>query len=413
MCTTHAFKKNSFLALSVVGMNTVAKKLTLAEVFEEDSENERTFYGFSDGEISEHSDTNLNVEDEAQPDFSAKEQKATTKPSSGAPSFRLRVVLRSTPSAQQSTDEDDEGEEEEKKRAGKTSRANKRKRVTFREVETAVFGPSPSKECGSDSAEDEAASFLTRREQNIKANKAMLAQLMSDLEKMPGGAAILHKQASEQKTKDRRARPPRSAAAGGDTRRNPERASRRQTRSMGAKDDLSAPKEEDLELSMEELLEVRRSPRRRGTPRPKMCKPHCIRPVEDITEDEIQLVADNMTEKVYNRVTGSTCHQCRQKTVDTKTCCRAEECRGIQGQFCGPCLRNRYGEDVKKALLDREWKCPPCRGICNCSFCRQREGRCPTGILFPLAQYHGFSDVHSYLSSLRKKLMSEDNVEVM
>lgn len=45
----------------------------------------------------------------------------------------------------------------------------------------------------------------------------------------------------------------------------------------------------------------------------------------------------------------------------------------------------------------QEWMCPPCRGICNCSFCRQREGRCPTGILFPLAQYHGFSDVHSYL----------------
>lgn len=49
---------------------------------------------------------------------------------------------------------------------------------------------------------------------------------------------------------------------------------------------------------------------------------------------------------------GSTCHQCRQKTVDTKTCCRSEDCRGIQGQFCGPCLRNRYGEDVRKALRD-------------------------------------------------------------
>ncbi|KAL6112218.1 uncharacterized protein ACO6RY_09024 [Pungitius sinensis] len=392
-------------------MNTITKKLTLAEVFGEDSENERTFYGFSDGEISEHSDKNSNSEDEdqAQPDFSAKEQKATTRPSSGAPSFRLRVVLRSTPSAQQSTDEDGEGEEEQRKKAGKTSRANKKMRVKFEEVEAAVFVPSLSKECESDSSEDEAASFLTKREQNIKANKAMLAQLMSDLQKMPGGAAILHKQAGKPKTKDRSSRPPRSAAAGRDSRRNPERASRRQTRSMGAKEDPSAPKEEDLELSMEELLEVRRSPRRRGAPRPKMCKPHCIRPVEDITEDEIQLVADNMTEKVYNRVTGSTCHQCRQKTVDTKTCCRAEECRGIQGQFCGPCLRNRYGEDVKKALLDPEWKCPPCRGICNCSFCRQRDGRCPTGILFPLAQYHGFSDVHSYLSSLRKKLMSEDN----
>lgn len=108
---------------------------------------------------------------------------------------------------------------------------------------------------------------------------------------------------------------------------------------------------------------------------------------------------------------GSTCHQCRQKTIDTKSCCRSEECRGIQGQFCGPCLRNRYGEDVKKALLDPEWQCPPCRGICNCSFCRQREGRCPTGILFPLAQYHGFSDVHSYLSSLRNKLKSGEEDE--
>uniref|UniRef100_A0A3Q3W9Y2 Zinc-finger domain-containing protein n=1 Tax=Mola mola TaxID=94237 RepID=A0A3Q3W9Y2_MOLML len=204
-----------------------------------------------------------------------------------------------------------------------------------------------------------------------------------------------------------------------ESRKNSERASRRQTRSMGGAEGPSAPKQEELELSFEELLlEVssgthrgplenvtkdderfsRGARRRRGAPRPAQCKPHHIRPVEDIIEDEIQLVADNMTDKVYNRVTGSTCHQCRQKTVDTKTCCRSEDCRGIQGQFCGPCLRNRYGEDARKALLDPEWKCPPCRGICNCSFCRQREGRCPTGILFPLAQYHGFSDVHSYLS---------------
>uniref|UniRef100_A0A665TED5 Zinc-finger domain-containing protein n=1 Tax=Echeneis naucrates TaxID=173247 RepID=A0A665TED5_ECHNA len=183
-------------------------------------------------------------------------------------------------------------------------------------------------------------------------------------------------------------------AAGGKSHRNPERVSRRLTRSMGSTEDPPAIKEEELELSLEDEL----APQRRGAPRPHQAKPHFIRPVEDITEDELQLVAHNMTDKVYDRNTGSTCHQCRQKTVDTKTCCRNEDCRGIQGQFCGPCLRNRYGEDVKKALLDPEWKCPPCRGICNCSFCRQREGRCPTGILFPLAQYHGFSDVHSYLS---------------
>lgn len=49
---------------------------------------------------------------------------------------------------------------------------------------------------------------------------------------------------------------------------------------------------------------------------------------------------------------GNTCHQCRQKTIDTKTVCRNQGCGGVRGQFCGPCLRNRYGEDVRSALLD-------------------------------------------------------------
>ncbi|XP_056294130.1 cell division cycle-associated protein 7-like isoform X1 [Pseudoliparis swirei] len=349
---------------------------------------------------------NSNVEDEGeamQPDLCAREPEAMSKPSSSAQTFRLRVVLRSTSSTQQSSDEEEDKEEKRREKrvvkwAGKTSQAKKKRRGKSEDEEVAVPRPSPSKECGSDSEEDVPASFLVKREQNIKANKAMLAQLMADLQNMPGGAGILKKHAGKEKTKDRSSRPPRSGAADEESRKNPERASRRQTRSMGGRGHPSAPKEEDLELSLEELLEVRRSPQRRGTPRPKQCKPHFVRPVEDITEDEIQLVADNMTEKVYDRLTGSTCHQCRQKTVDTKTCCRSEDCRGILGQFCGPCLRNRYGEEVKKALLDPEWTCPPCRGICNCSFCRQREGRCPTGILFPLAQYHGFSDVHSYLS---------------
>lgn len=49
---------------------------------------------------------------------------------------------------------------------------------------------------------------------------------------------------------------------------------------------------------------------------------------------------------------GSSCHQCRQKTVDTKTVCRSGFCVGAKGQFCGPCLKNRYGEDVRTVLLD-------------------------------------------------------------
>lgn len=49
---------------------------------------------------------------------------------------------------------------------------------------------------------------------------------------------------------------------------------------------------------------------------------------------------------------GSSCHQCRQKTLDTKTICRSGFCVGAKGQFCGPCLKNRYGEDVRTVLLD-------------------------------------------------------------
>ncbi|XP_069546720.1 cell division cycle-associated protein 7-like [Brachyistius frenatus] len=388
----------------VAGIHSLTK--TLAHVFTEESENDETFYGFSDIELK---DKNSNFEDEAQSDISPKEPEATSKPSVAAQPFRLRLALL------QSTDNEDAEEEEHRtksrglKRPRKTSRTKKKRHVKNEDEETAVVRP--SEESGSDSAED---TFLAKRKQNIEANKVMLGQLMADLQKMPGGAGFLKKQAGKRKTKDRSSHPPRSGATGGESRRNPNRASRRQTRSMGGTEDPSTLQEVEVELSLEEeLLEVRRAPRRRGPPRPNQSKPHIIRPVEDITEDEIQLVADNITVKVYNSVTGSTCHQCRQKTVDTKTFCRSEDCRGIQGQFCGPCLRNRYGEDVRKALLDPEWKCPACRGICNCSFCRQREGCCPTGILFPLAQYHGFSDVHSYLSSLRNKLKSgEDDVEM-
>lgn len=52
-------------------------------------------------------------------------------------------------------------------------------------------------------------------------------------------------------------------------------------------------------------LQVRRAPQRRDAPRSSRGKPHLIRSAADITEDEILLVADNMTDKVYNSVTVS------------------------------------------------------------------------------------------------------------
>ena len=119
-------------------------------------------------------------------------------------------------------------------------------------------------------------------------------------------------------------------------------------------------------------------------------------PVE-ITEDDLILVAERVADKNYDAVSGTSCHQCRQKTDDLKTVCRSKSCFGVRGQFCGPCLRNRYGEDAREALMNPEWQCPPCRGIWNCSFCMKKRGRRCTGIMIHLAKERGYKDVKSFL----------------
>ena len=124
---------------------------------------------------------------------------------------------------------------------------------------------------------------------------------------------------------------------------------------------------------------------------------------EDITEKMLDKVIDRFGDKVYNQQIGTSCHQCRQKTVDMKTICRSGYCVGVRGQFCGRCLHLRYGEDAREALMDPEWKCPPCRNFCNCSICRNRKGKGATGILINLAQAKGFSNVADYLKHLTKK----------
>ncbi|XP_048878737.1 cell division cycle-associated protein 7-like isoform X1 [Brienomyrus brachyistius] len=302
----------------------------VADIFAENSDNDKTFYGFSDCEISGGGDLKSSESDDA----AVKRKIPDRKP---AHRFTIRVALRSRSNNAQSEDEGEKGEWPEND--GKTEFNLKEKGECGR--------PSPPK---SDS-DSEAEGYLEKRALNIKANKAMLAQLMADLQRMP---SALQKSPQVDRPKGQRSWAPPSTPAASGGRRYPERASRRQTRSMGNYQETPVPqKEKDLELTLEEeLMEVRQAPRRRGNPRINKSKPHIVRPVEEIAEDELNLVADGMTDKVYNSATGTTCHQCRQKTVDTKTCCRNTDCRGIQGQFCGPCLRNRYGEDVRKALLD-------------------------------------------------------------
>ena len=59
-----------------------------------------------------------------------------------------------------------------------------------------------------------------------------------------------------------------------------------------------------------------------------VCRPGQIDPnedvlmPEDVTEAMLNKVCERFGEKVYNQTIGTTCHQCRQKTTDTKTICR-------------------------------------------------------------------------------------------
>ncbi|GAB2227289.1 hypothetical protein Droror1_Dr00009105 [Drosera rotundifolia] len=99
--------------------------------------------------------------------------------------------------------------------------------------------------------------------------------------------------------------------------------------------------------------------------------------------------------RIYDPVKGKTCHQCRQKTLGLRThCCK---CQMVQGQFCGDCLYMRYGEHVDEANENPEWICPACRGICNCSLCRQAKGWPPTGALYRRILKLGFKSVAHYL----------------
>ncbi|KAF7709562.1 cell division cycle-associated protein 7a [Silurus meridionalis] len=270
--------------------------------------------------------------------------------------------------------------------------------------------PEPPPKPKNTELDSEEEDFIAKRALNIKENKAVLAKLMAELNKVPG---LFPKNTSAPANNTPRV-PRRSFGTPGPRRQNPERLSRIHTRSRSLVDGPPSPApEEELEDKFSLVRRNRQDddyddyepePRRRRTYNGALAIPHVVRPVEEITQAELDNICTNVREKVYNRATGSTCHQCRQKTTDTKTNCRNPECVGVRGQFCGPCLRNRYGEEVHDALLNPEWQCPPCRGICNCSFCRARDGRCATGVLVYLAKYHGYDNVHAYLNSLKKEL---------
>ncbi|XP_015368742.1 PREDICTED: cell division cycle-associated protein 7-like [Diuraphis noxia] len=119
-----------------------------------------------------------------------------------------------------------------------------------------------------------------------------------------------------------------------------------------------------------------------------------------VTKEMLDNINYRSVGKKYNTENGTTCHQCRQKTMDQKSYCRHKSCKGMRGMFCGFCLRTRYGEDVAEALLNPEWACPPCRGHCNCSICRRDQGKDPTGQLAQVAKAKGYKSVRDLLRTI-------------
>ncbi|XP_041757903.1 cell division cycle-associated 7-like protein [Coregonus clupeaformis] len=247
---------------------------------------------------------------------------------------------------------------------------------------------------------------LNKRAKNIQENKAMLAKLFADLTNM----AELTPSTTKKRRVSEKPTPRRRGVYEGGERRNPSRAARPPEK-FGVEEKSNSPSRHNRSvrtIDVRKLLEVdddlSRSGRKRRASSGKRRKITHVRSVDEITEEELDNVAEGAKDKILDKDHGSTCHQCRQKTLDTKTVCRSGVCSGGKGQFCGPCLRNRYGEDVRSALLDPDWECPLCRGICNCSLCRRREGRCATGQLVHLAQHKGHSNVQDYLESIQKDL---------
>ncbi|KAG8514750.1 Cell division cycle-associated 7-like protein [Galemys pyrenaicus] len=312
----------------------------------------------------------------------------------------------------------------------------------------------------------ESSDALLKRTMNIKENKAMVSPspcLVGQLEQCQRGlcAAAFALAAARDSVKPQAAvRTPSSASKKKTVRRafSEGQLPRRMnpTRSARPPEKFAL---ENFTVSATKFAEEFHGFRRRRTISGGRCQGYrrrrrmsSFRPVEDITEEDLENVAITVRDKIYDKVLvsrfcgrdlsgvhfwlrfsqsllaeilqsrgaasvlqswenwgreGNTCHQCRQKTTDTKTVCRNQSCGGVRGQFCGPCLRNRYGEDVRSALLDPDWMCPPCRGICNCSYCRKRDGRCATGILIHLAKFYGYNNVKEYLESLQKQLVED------
>ncbi|XP_066995901.2 uncharacterized protein [Anabrus simplex] len=179
----------------------------------------------------------------------------------------------------------------------------------------------------------------------------------------------------------------------------------------GWKDGVELDSDDDVEVNLQEDVtnatsdkddSIEEAEPRHSKPRKQVNRVNTfpILRVEDVTPALLKKICYGARKSRDGVCT--TCHQCRQKTSDTKSICRSGKCHGLRGMFCGYCLKRRYGEDVADVLLDPNWACPPCRDLCNCSICRSRANLPPTGILFPEASRRGFKCVADYLMEIEQ-----------
>ncbi|NWI94723.1 CDA7L protein, partial [Pitta sordida] len=377
----------------------------LQRIFTEDTDSEtEEFEGFASNEVHVNKKEVLTAEsdlsDEECSNLLDNEEEAKNKLSPKRRSFGLRVALQ-FPTRKSSERKVPEQALSDLPLKDSESLTPLSREISCKPLDKLEVSASESEEDIKETHE-ESSSALLKRAINIKENKAMLAQLLAELNSIPDLFPVKTPTStpSKQKKTPRRTFPEGQIAR----RMNPTRNARPPEKFALEKFTVSAVKfAEHMNSCRQENLLKRLMRKRR-----RLSKYSSHRPVEDITEEDLDNIAITVKDKIYDKVLGSTCHQCRQKTTDTKTICRNQGCGGVRGQFCGPCLRNRYGEDVKSALLDPAWICPPCRGVCNCSYCRRRDGRCATGMLIHMAKFYGYNNVKEYLESLQKQL-ADDN----
>ncbi|KAI9539792.1 hypothetical protein NQZ68_001724 [Dissostichus eleginoides] len=382
------------------------------------SDSEEEFEGFSEDEEEQERGTfnkrlknkKVDSEEDSEVDtgfYSDDDEARPPKRNSLLVALRFPVKRRSTPKMEPQ----EKSVNKPVKETPSSQRARGRQRMTLRQQlqsEKEEERVEEEEEEEGEAEEEVLSQSLQKRNKNIQENKAMLAKLFADLSTIadltPPTTPHKKKHAPEKATPRKRKFEPEM----GSERRNPSRKARpRENFAVEEKSEpltRRSPRTIDLRRLMEVDEEHVGEKKKRRKSQSSRKSQYDVRSVEDITKEDLDNIAYRSKDKIWDKENGSSCHQCRQKTLDTKTVCRSGFCVGAKGQFCGPCLKNRYGEDVCDVLLDPTWSCPICRDMCNCSLCRKKDGRCATGILVGLARYNGHDNVHKYLESIQRDL---------